>query len=124
MLAAKSKDWLTEDAIENSPLDAVLKCVYYTHLSQLQETLSSSGQRTVEQFVAAEGMDELTLDFQASVAAAKVEEERRQKEVVERDKEGEREEEDKGLRKRIADSARLWARFREMDRGMRKVRVS
>lgn len=75
VIAEQSKKWLTFDQIVHSPLDGTLMYVYGSQLRELLSTLQFSGERTVEQFVAAEEMQALTNAFWLIVDRVKIEQE-------------------------------------------------
>jgi hypothetical protein len=80
-IAEQSKKWLIFQQIDLAPLEGTLKYVYQTQLEELHSILESSGDRTVEQFVAAEEMQALTTDFWLAVVRSKREEDEKRKEA-------------------------------------------
>ena len=80
-IAEQSKKWVKFLQVDLCPLDGTVKYVYQTQLEELLSILESSGDRTVDQFVAAEEMQALTDAFWLAVVKVKREEEEKRKEV-------------------------------------------
>ena len=100
-------------------MDAILRYVYLNQLEEVQATLASWGERTVEFFVAAQEMEALTEDF--GVAVKRV---RRELEEKRKDKKKQKEREKNETKEKVddqrfkefkgGDAAKMWAKFRQM----------
>lgn len=78
-LKEKSEKWLTRNQIDHSNLEPIVRQVYLSQLEELQSMLAVAGERSVDQFVAAEEMHELTTAFWLAVRRARLEKEAKAK---------------------------------------------